>query len=99
MGSLSPALPNQKVARYIRSFASFHGINSNDVENANISYNTRVELVEKRFVPSLSGDELRREGWTVTLKKVVRTGEHSSKAVWTKEVRVPLRLGRFRLKM
>ena len=50
-------------------------------------------------MPSLSGDKLRREGWTVTLKKVVRTGEHSSKAVWTKEVRVPLRLGRFRLKM
>ena len=37
-------------------------------------------------MPNLSGDGMRREGWTVTLKKVERMGEHSSKSVWMKEV-------------
>ncbi|RDB31080.1 Flavin-containing monooxygenase ustF2 [Hypsizygus marmoreus] len=72
-------LPHAKVGRYVRAFASYHGVNSND-GNPRVSYNTRVELVEKRF--DQNGNEA---GWTLTLKKVVRTGKTSSKAIWTAE--------------
>ncbi|KAG6831535.1 hypothetical protein H0H87_004861 [Tephrocybe sp. NHM501043] len=72
-------LPHAKIGRYVRAFASFHGVNSND-ENPRVSFNTRVELVEKRY--NKYGEEA---GWTLTLKKVVRTGLKSSKAVWTTE--------------
>ncbi|KAG5640855.1 hypothetical protein DXG03_006820, partial [Asterophora parasitica] len=69
-------LPHAKLGRYIRAFASYHGINSND-KNPRITYNTRVELVEKRY--DARGAEA---GWTLTLKTVERTGAHSSKATW-----------------
>jgi hypothetical protein len=64
----------------MRSFASFHGINSND-DNFNISYHTRVEHVEKHVANN--GQE---RGWILTLKKFVKTGPNSSKATWWTEV-------------
>jgi hypothetical protein len=73
------ALPNRKLQRYLRAFASWHGVNTND-NNPNISYNTRVELAEKRL--NKDGDEV---GWTLTLKNLVSTGRGSVKATWTKE--------------
>lgn len=76
-------LPHAVLGKYIRAFASFNGINSNDVENPHISYNTRVELVEKCFTSTENGPM--RTGWTLTLKQVSRTGTNTSKAVWTKE--------------
>jgi thioredoxin reductase len=66
-------LPHSKVASYLRAFASFHSINTND-GNKNVSYNTRVELVEKKST-----------GWTVTLKKFEKTGDHSCRATWWTE--------------
>lgn len=71
--------------RYMRSFASLHGINSND-ENPHFSYNTRVELVDKHFDDQ--GDE---RGWALTLKKLEKTGENSFRATWWKEASLQLR--------
>ncbi|KAJ6457518.1 hypothetical protein DFH09DRAFT_1115796 [Mycena vulgaris] len=72
-------LPHRTLARYLRAFASFHGANSND-ENPNIAYRTRVELVQKRY------DESGREhGWTLTLKRLEKTGPRTSKATWWTE--------------
>ncbi|KAJ7694822.1 FAD/NAD(P)-binding domain-containing protein [Mycena rosella] len=72
-------LPHRTLARYLRAFASFHGVNSNDA-NPNIAYKTRVELVQKRY------DEAGREhGWTLTLKRLERAGPRSSKATWWTE--------------
>lgn len=73
-------LPNALIAGYLRAFASFNGANSND-NNPRISYNTRVELVEKRF--NEQGEEA---GWTLTLKTLTQAGFDSYKAVWTKQV-------------
>jgi hypothetical protein len=55
---VSLELTHYQLRNYMRSFASFHGINSND-DNCNISYDTRVELVEKNF--DIGGQE---HGWT-----------------------------------
>ncbi|KAJ7078504.1 hypothetical protein C8R44DRAFT_825339 [Mycena epipterygia] len=72
-------LPHRLLGRYLRAFASFHGVNSNDA-SPNIAYNTRVELVQKRY------DEAGQErGWTLTLKRLERTGHNSSKATWWTE--------------
>ncbi|KAF8201084.1 hypothetical protein K438DRAFT_635384 [Mycena galopus ATCC 62051] len=72
-------LPQAMIVRYIRSAYSFFGINSND-ENPDVSYSTRVELIEKRF------DEHGNErGWRVTLKKFIRLGPSSSKERWWTE--------------
>lgn len=79
----TPEIPHHRVAQYIRAFSSFHGINSNDIENSRIRYNTRVELVERRFNSTENGQV--RSGWTLTLKEMVRTGRNTSTAVWTKE--------------
>jgi hypothetical protein len=81
--SKPPELPHHRVGQYIRAFASLHGINSNDIENPRIRYNTRVELVERRFNSTENGQV--RSGWTLTLKEMVRTGKNTSTAVWTKE--------------
>lgn len=79
--TISPSeLTHYQLQRYMRSFASFHGINSND-NNPNTSYNTRVELVEKRF-----DDDEQEQGWRLTLKKLVKTAEGKSKATWWTEV-------------
>ncbi|KAF9269770.1 FAD/NAD(P)-binding domain-containing protein [Marasmius fiardii PR-910] len=71
-------LPQEMIQRYVRSFASLHGINTND-NNPNVFYNTRVELVEKNYVNNTEA------GWTLTLKQFVKTGERSSKTRWWKE--------------
>uniref|UniRef100_A0A0W0EY60 FAD/NAD(P)-binding domain-containing protein n=1 Tax=Moniliophthora roreri TaxID=221103 RepID=A0A0W0EY60_MONRR len=68
-------LPRQLLQRYLRSFASFHGLNAND-DNPNISYNTRVELVQKRE----DG-----KGWTVTLRKYTEPGSNEYKESWWSE--------------
>ncbi|KAF7362502.1 Dimethylaniline monooxygenase [Mycena venus] len=72
-------LPQAMLVRYIRSAYSFFGINSND-ENPNVSYSTRVELVEKRF--DRNGSE---HGWRLTLKKFIRTEHSSCKERWWTE--------------
>ncbi|KAF9047111.1 FAD/NAD(P)-binding domain-containing protein [Hymenopellis radicata] len=72
-------LTRELVQRYLRSFASWHGINPSD-NSSRIAYNTRVEKVEKHYKPDGS-----QHGWTLTLKKLTRTGEASSKAEWWNE--------------
>ncbi|KAJ6604067.1 FAD/NAD(P)-binding domain-containing protein [Mycena sp. CBHHK59/15] len=72
-------LPHWTLARYLRAFASFHGVNSNDA-NPEVAYNTRVERVEKHY-----DDAGREHGWTLTLKRLERTGLHSGKATWWTE--------------
>jgi hypothetical protein len=67
--------------RYLRAFASWHGVNVND-NSPNISYNTRVELVEKSFSPK--GEEI---GWVLTIKELVPTKHDTLRATWRKEVR------------
>ncbi|KAF7303676.1 Dimethylaniline monooxygenase [Mycena indigotica] len=72
-------LPHRLLARYLRAFASFHGINNND-GNPDISYNTRVELVERRH------DEAGNEhGWRLTLKQLERITSQKVKATWWTE--------------
>ncbi|KAF8993637.1 hypothetical protein BDQ17DRAFT_1368117 [Cyathus striatus] len=71
-------LPHQKIQRYVRAFASYHGINSND-DNPNVRYNTRVELAEEYY-----NDQGERDGWILTLKTVTKEGG-VTKATWTKE--------------
>lgn len=77
-------LPHRTLARYLRAFASFHGANSND-KNSDIAYNTRVELVEKRY-----DDAGRQRGWKLTLKRLERDGQDSAKATWWTEVSEPV---------
>ncbi|KAF8896754.1 hypothetical protein CPB84DRAFT_1848115 [Gymnopilus junonius] len=72
------SLPNQKLSRYLRAFASWHGLNAND-NNPNISYNTRVELVEKRV-----NEDGQEQGWTVTVKNLADIDHSKLKATWTK---------------
>ncbi|KAF8896737.1 hypothetical protein CPB84DRAFT_1837047 [Gymnopilus junonius] len=72
-------LPQQKISRYLRAFASWQGLNVND-NNPNISYNTRVELVERR----VTKDD-QEQGWTVTVKNLADIGYGKLKATWTKE--------------
>ena len=75
----SAELPQQKVQNYLRAFASWHGINTND-GNSHISYNTRVESVQKRYT------EGSRTGWTLTMKEVVKTSSNTTRATWTTQV-------------
>lgn len=77
---IAPELTHYKLQRYMRAFASYHGLNSNDA-NPNVTYNTRVELIEKKISAEGEG-----QGWTLTLKKLVRTGKDRSKATWWTEV-------------
>ena len=73
-------LPNDKLQRYLRAFASWHGVNANDI-SPNISYNTRVELVEKSL--NLKGEEI---GWALTIKELVSTNRKTLRATWRNEV-------------
>jgi len=73
-------LSHQQLAKYFHAFASFLGMNSND-DNPRVSYNTRVELVEKQV-----DDKGKEAGWTLTLKELIKTGTGSVKAVWTRAV-------------
>ncbi|KAF7983562.1 hypothetical protein HWV62_21150 [Athelia sp. TMB] len=72
-------LTHEMLQKYMRAFASIHGVNSND-ENPRVSYNTRVELVEKHFRED--GSE---HGWTITLKTLARTGLNSYEVTWRQE--------------
>ncbi|KAF7974358.1 hypothetical protein HWV62_12312 [Athelia sp. TMB] len=72
-------LTHGMLQKYMRAFASIHGVNSND-ENPRVSYNTRVELVEKHFRED--GSE---HGWTITLKTLARTGLNSYEVTWRQE--------------
>ena len=76
----SAELSQQKLQNYLRAFASWHGVNAND-GNPRISYNTRVESVQKRHAEDGS-----RAGWTLTVKEVVKTSPSTTRAMWTKQV-------------
>lgn len=76
------ALHNRKLQGYLRAFASYHGLNSND-NNPNISYNTRVELAEKHH--DEDGEE---DGWNLTVKTLVDGKDGTLQAIWKKEVRI-----------
>ncbi|KAJ3563901.1 hypothetical protein NP233_g8641 [Leucocoprinus birnbaumii] len=71
--------PSPKVGRYLRAFASWNQVNSNDDTTA-VSYNTRVELVEKRL--DSSGKQI---GWTLTTKKLEEISGGINRATWNKE--------------
>ena len=73
-------VPQQKIQKYLRAFASWHGINSND-GNSNIHYNTRVESVQKRYAEDGS-----RTGWTLTVKELVKISSNITRARWTTQV-------------
>jgi len=73
-------IPNQQLQRYLRAFASWLGLNTND-KSTDISYNTRVELIEKHV--NDEGDEV---GWTLTLKELETTHGSNLKATWYKKV-------------
>ncbi|KJA22324.1 hypothetical protein HYPSUDRAFT_41185 [Hypholoma sublateritium FD-334 SS-4] len=73
------ALHNRKLQGYLRAFASYHGLNSND-NNPNVSYNTRVELAEKHH--DEGGEE---NGWNLTVKTLIEGKDGILKAVWRKE--------------
>nr|XP_019009539.1 uncharacterized protein I206_06188 [Kwoniella pini CBS 10737]OCF48320.1 hypothetical protein I206_06188 [Kwoniella pini CBS 10737] len=70
---------HSKVQRYLRSFASWLGINNGD-EKTNVSYNTRVELVEKNL--NKIGKQI---GWTLTLRKFLRAKEGCYEETYWKE--------------
>ncbi|KAJ7167640.1 hypothetical protein C8R46DRAFT_1093672 [Mycena filopes] len=73
------SLPQKLLTSYIRSVYSYYGINSND-ENRNVSYSTRVELIEKRF--DADGAE---QGWTLTLKSFTHFDSSTCKERWWTE--------------
>ena len=62
----------QKLQNYLRAFASWRGINTND-GSSHISYNTKVESVQKRYVKDRS-----RTDWTWKLHQIQqeRRGQH-----------------------
>ncbi|KAF5309802.1 hypothetical protein D9611_013586 [Ephemerocybe angulata] len=66
-------LPHAKLSRYIRAFASWHGVNAND-GNPHAFYNTRVEHVERNAA-----------GWTLIAKELVKTEANTTRATWTKK--------------
>ncbi|KAJ7066441.1 FAD/NAD(P)-binding domain-containing protein [Mycena amicta] len=72
-------IPQLSLQRYLRSVYSFYGLNAND-DNPQISYNTRVELVEKRF-----DSEGKEHGWKLSLKKLEPLGPSASKEQWWTE--------------
>ena len=76
----STELPQQKLQNYLRAFASWHGINTND-GNSHIHYNTRVESVQKSYARDGS-----RTGWTLTVKELVKTSSNKTRATWTTQV-------------
>ncbi|KAE9404857.1 nucleotide-binding domain-containing protein [Gymnopus androsaceus JB14] len=75
-------ISQKQLSRYVRSFASYHGLNTND-GNPNVFYNTRVELIEKRIV---DGAQI---GWTLTTRwwkedfdaVAIATGRYNSPSV------------------
>ena len=73
-------VPHQEIQNYLRAFASWHGINTND-DNSHIHYNTRVESVQKRYAEDGS-----RTGWTLTVKELVKISSNVTRATWTTQV-------------
>ena len=73
-------IPMQKLQNYLRAFASWHGINTND-GSSHISYNTRVESVQERYAEDGS-----RLGWTLTVKEVLKTSHNTTRAKWMTQV-------------
>ncbi|WWC92596.1 uncharacterized protein L201_007555 [Kwoniella dendrophila CBS 6074] len=70
---------HSKVQRYLRSFASWLGINNGD-DNPDVSYNTRVELVSKRL------DKSRKQiGWSLLLRKFVENEDGSYREAYWEE--------------
>ncbi|KAH8813812.1 hypothetical protein DL96DRAFT_1625447 [Flagelloscypha sp. PMI_526] len=67
------------VGRYLRSFASWLGVNSGD-GSPDVSYNTRVESVQKRY--NAAG---KHQGWTLLLRKFTKTNEITYKETWWSE--------------
>ncbi|KAF9240430.1 hypothetical protein BU15DRAFT_45877 [Melanogaster broomeanus] len=72
-------LSHYEFRNYIRAYASYLHVNSND-ENPATAYNTRVELVEKRI-----NAEGKEQGWRLWLKSLVSTGNNTSRATWWTE--------------
>ncbi|KAF5309561.1 hypothetical protein D9619_012417 [Psilocybe cf. subviscida] len=70
------ALPNRRLQGYLRAFASYHGLNSNDDNKQKVHYNTRLELAEKQS----NGQ------WALTLKTLESSKDGKVvKATWRKE--------------
>ncbi|KAF8553186.1 FAD/NAD(P)-binding domain-containing protein [Imleria badia] len=72
-------LPQYQVRNYVRSYASYLNVNSND-DNPATAYNTRVERIEKR----INGDG-QEQGWRLWLKSLAPTGRHTHRATWWTE--------------
>ncbi|KAF8556442.1 FAD/NAD(P)-binding domain-containing protein [Imleria badia] len=72
-------LTHYQARNYVRSYASYLNINSND-ENPAVAYNTRVELVEKRI--NQAGQE---QGWRLWLRSLVPTKSNTYRATWWAE--------------
>ncbi|KAF8438900.1 hypothetical protein L210DRAFT_3612667 [Boletus edulis BED1] len=72
-------LSHYQLRNYVRSYASYLNINSND-ENPATAYNTRVERIEKRI--NQAGKE---QGWRLWLKSLERIGSHTYRATWWTE--------------
>ncbi|KAH8833644.1 hypothetical protein DL96DRAFT_452577 [Flagelloscypha sp. PMI_526] len=67
------------IERYLRSFASWLGVNVGD-KNPDVSYSTRVESVEKRY-----NEAGKHHGWTLLLRKFVKTDEKTYEESWWTE--------------
>ncbi|KAJ3887054.1 FAD/NAD(P)-binding domain-containing protein [Lentinula edodes] len=74
--------------RYVRTFASFLSLNSND-NNPDVSYDTRVERVTKRYNITTSTENEQQTkteaGWTLLLRQFTQTGNNSYKIRWWEE--------------
>ncbi|KAJ4480846.1 hypothetical protein J3R30DRAFT_3403155 [Lentinula aciculospora] len=73
-----------QLQRYVRAFASFHSLNSNDGSaSPDTSYNTRVEHVSKRYTTE-EGQKL-PTGWTLLLRQFIQISQNSYKIRWWEE--------------
>ncbi|OCF34401.1 hypothetical protein I316_03915 [Kwoniella heveanensis BCC8398] len=76
-------LHHTDVRRYLRSFASWLGINVSD-NSPDISYNTRVEAVRKRFRRGEDGTS-KQVGWTLVLRRYEQVGKGVYREVFWEE--------------
>ncbi|EEB86608.1 hypothetical protein MPER_16374, partial [Moniliophthora perniciosa FA553] len=67
------------IGSYLRSFASFNRINTND-GNPNVFYDTRVELIQPRLLSNST-----QKGWTLTLKQLIQRSDRGCRVKWWKE--------------
>ncbi|KAI9573779.1 hypothetical protein HD554DRAFT_2052569 [Boletus coccyginus] len=72
-------LTHYQLRNYVRSYASYLHINSND-ENPATAYNTRVERVEKRI--NHAGQE---QGWRLWLSSLKKTWDNVYRTTWWTE--------------